>query len=139
MSPVEAGSPAEKIALRIREVRLHYNLTQQDFADVLGVTRQHVSDIETCRVEPSLRVIYNIMFIDIALGPIAKPVDGNWLLVGDAFGFQMFGKRPKGFWPKISPGTAKPAPGEAGWYHPAMERFWPPAGQKIEADDPSAG
>lgn len=95
MSPAGPDGEFAGIARRIEELRASLALTQEEFAEALGVMRNHVSDIETYRIEPSLRVITRVLRMDIVMGPIARPVNARWLLFGDG---KMFDKPTKGFW-----------------------------------------
>jgi len=45
---------------KIREFRQKKGLTQQELADVVGVTRQTINALENARYNPSLLLAYNI-------------------------------------------------------------------------------
>lgn len=48
------------VGLRIKEIRDHYNLTQQQFANELGLKRNTIATYETTDKEPSNNVIIAI-------------------------------------------------------------------------------
>lgn len=48
------------IKTRIKEFRARYNLTQDDLADMVGVTRQTLLHLEKGRYNPSLLLAYRI-------------------------------------------------------------------------------
>jgi putative transcriptional regulator len=55
------GKGATKIANRIRELRFHAGeMTQQQLADQVGVTRQTVIAMEQGRYSPSLEVAFRV-------------------------------------------------------------------------------
>jgi putative transcriptional regulator len=55
------GKGAPKIANRIRELRFHAGeMTQQQLADQVGVTRQTVIAMEQGRYSPSLEVAFRV-------------------------------------------------------------------------------
>lgn len=45
---------------RIEEIRKQKGITQEDFAKVLGVSRQTISSLETGRYNPSIFLAYKI-------------------------------------------------------------------------------
>jgi putative transcriptional regulator len=45
---------------RIRELRALYKLTQEQLADLIGVSRQTIYSIETEKYEPSIWLAYDI-------------------------------------------------------------------------------
>jgi DNA-binding XRE family transcriptional regulator len=93
MSPALRGSPAASIADRIKEVRVSFGMTQEDFADLIEVTRSHLASIETYRIEPSLSAIIGVLCIDLRVaGEPTRPIDPTWLLLGPDFERDMFGK-----------------------------------------------
>ncbi|UPY36202.1 helix-turn-helix transcriptional regulator [Sediminicoccus sp. KRV36] len=93
MAPAKSGSPAASIADRIREVRLELRMTQEDFADLVGVTRSHLASIETYRIEPSLSSIIGVLCLDLLpAGEPARAVDPTWLILGPPFEENMWGK-----------------------------------------------
>ena len=52
---------AKTIQNSIRRLRFEHNeMTQQDLADRIGVTRQTVNAIELCKYSPSLEVAFQI-------------------------------------------------------------------------------
>lgn len=69
---------------RIKEIRNHFNLTQQEFADKIKVKRNTVATYEMGRSTPS----------DSAIALICKEfnVDENWLRTGSG---EMFKSRTK--------------------------------------------
>lgn len=93
MSPVQQGSAAASIAERIKAVRQEMRMSQEDFAELIGVTRNHVAHFETNRTEPSLQAILGVLVIDLRVGgePV-RPVDPTWLLLGPDFEKDMWGK-----------------------------------------------
>lgn len=44
----------------IRELRLQYNLTQEQLAEIVGVSRQSIIAIESQKYNPSLELAYKI-------------------------------------------------------------------------------
>lgn len=93
MSPAKYDASAPAIADRIREIRLELRLTQEDFAEMIGVTRGHLASIETYRTAPSLSAIIGVLCLDLRVGgEPTRPVDPTWLLLGPAFEEDMWGK-----------------------------------------------
>lgn len=93
MSPVQQNSAAAAIADRIRAVRANINMTQEDFAELIDVTRSHLSHIETYRIEPSLRAILGVLVLDLRIsGEPVRCIDPTWLLLGPEFEADMWGK-----------------------------------------------
>lgn len=45
---------------RIRELRTQFNMTQEQFAELVGVSRQSIIAIENQRYNPSLELAYKI-------------------------------------------------------------------------------
>lgn len=45
---------------KIRQFRLEKNITQQELADLVGVTRQTINALENARYNPSLILAYKI-------------------------------------------------------------------------------
>ncbi len=87
MAPAELDALRKGIADRIKEVRDECEMSQDDFAHAIGITRGHLSDIETYRVEPSLPAIIGVIGLHHAAIPMKgvlpdDPVDARWLLVG---------------------------------------------------------
>jgi len=74
------------IFLRIDEIRSYYRLTQQTFADTVGVTQGYYSDIKRGRSGLSAQVIIGIAinFPDVSL---------KWLLTGEG---EMFARESPG-------------------------------------------
>ena len=66
---------------RLKELRVHLNLTQQEFADRIGVTRSNIAGYETGKRSPS----------DAAVSLICKEFGVNeiWLRTGEG---EMFAK-----------------------------------------------
>ena len=55
------GRSGRRIRNRIRELRFHHGeMTQQELADRIGVTRQTVNAIEGAKYSPSLEVAFKI-------------------------------------------------------------------------------
>jgi putative transcriptional regulator len=48
------------IKTRIKELRARHNLTQDDLADMVGVTRQTLLHLEKGRYNPSLLLAYRV-------------------------------------------------------------------------------
>jgi len=48
------------ITTRIKELRARYNLTQDDLADMVGVTRQTMLYLEKGKYNPSLVLAYKV-------------------------------------------------------------------------------
>jgi DNA-binding XRE family transcriptional regulator len=95
LSPVLRGSAKAAIADRIRHVRTVNNLTQDGFAQLIGVSRSHLSAVETYRIEPSLECILGVLVLDLRLpvsGQMPRPVDPTWLLLGPIAEPDMWGK-----------------------------------------------
>lgn len=89
MPPAEMDPAVQGIADRIKEVRERCGLSQEDFAHAIGVTRSHLSDIETYRIEPSIVALLGVLGIHLAGVPDkgqlpAEPVNARWLLLGPA-------------------------------------------------------
>lgn len=104
MAPTEVDPAVRSIADRIKELRVKRGLTQDQFAHMIGVTRSHLSDVETYRVEPSWPVVLGVLGLHIAGSPAVfeegdvpawpgrprtpeafhRPIDANWLILGPA-------------------------------------------------------
>ncbi|TZF90417.1 helix-turn-helix transcriptional regulator [Cognatilysobacter lacus] len=54
------GKSTQRLTNRLRELRLDAGITQQDLADVAGITRQTVIAIEGAKYSPSLEVAFLI-------------------------------------------------------------------------------
>jgi DNA-binding XRE family transcriptional regulator len=86
MSPSSYQSAEAGIADRIKEVRLSLGLTQEQFADVIGVSRTHLASIETYRVEPSIQAVLGVLVLDLRHKAASlRPVDPTWLMLGPHF------------------------------------------------------
>ncbi len=70
----EKSNFVEKLGSRIRQVRLHSNLTQTEFARMLGIGKKSLSEIENCEKQPSGRFM-------CALSSYF-PVNIDWLISG---------------------------------------------------------
>lgn len=92
MAPVHRGSAAASIADRIDLVRTEMELTQEEFAEAIGVTRSHLASIETYRIEPSLAAIIGVLCFDLRVGTPVRQIDPTWLLLGEDFEQDMYGK-----------------------------------------------
>jgi transcriptional regulator with XRE-family HTH domain len=71
------------------------NLSQEGFAQLIGVSRSHLSAIETYRIEPSLECILGVLVLDLRLpytGQPPRPIDPTWLLLGPIAEPDMWGK-----------------------------------------------
>lgn len=44
----------------IKEIRLTLNITQQELAEFVGITRQHLRSIENMEKQPSIKISYLI-------------------------------------------------------------------------------
>jgi len=100
VSPVQHGSAKAAIADRIRLVRSHYGMTQEDFAEAINVSRSHLSAVETYRIEPSIECILGVLVCDLRLSAdddLHRPVDPTWLLLGPYAEPDMWGKLRPGF------------------------------------------
>jgi DNA-binding XRE family transcriptional regulator len=93
MSPSKYDAAASAIADRMKEIRLEFRATQEDFAEMIGVTRGHLASIETYRTAPSLSAIIGILCLDLRIGgqPV-RQIDPTWLLLGPSFEGDMWGK-----------------------------------------------
>jgi transcriptional regulator with XRE-family HTH domain len=49
-----------KLGSRVRQLRRERKLTQVELADMLGIDRSYLSEIETGKKDPSLRVLKTI-------------------------------------------------------------------------------
>lgn len=70
----------EAIGSRLKLLRGHFTLTQSGFADMCGVNRGYLAELEVGRKKPSS----NILTLLIA----ATDVNSNWLLTGEGAMFQ---------------------------------------------------
>lgn len=50
-----------KIGNTIREARTSKGMTQQELADQIGVIRQTITEYESGRIEPSVKILVKIM------------------------------------------------------------------------------
>lgn len=58
----------ESIAVKVKELRTEKNITQQELADVFGLSRNHLAQVETGRAAPSLKMLYDIaIYFDCSL------------------------------------------------------------------------
>ena len=48
------------IGKRMKELRIQYGLTQQELADLVGVSRQTIMQLERNRYNPSMLLAYSI-------------------------------------------------------------------------------
>lgn len=55
-----ATSKLEALAERLRAVRVSLGLSQDEFADALGVSRGYISNIENNKAEPSISFLYSV-------------------------------------------------------------------------------
>ena len=51
------------ITMNYRKYRLLANLTQQELADLSGTTKQHISQIENLKKQPSVNLLIHISII----------------------------------------------------------------------------
>lgn len=63
------------IGSRIKQLRVHFNLTQKELADKLKISQSNLAKIETDVSKPSFDLLTNIMNI--------FHIDGHWLLTGE--------------------------------------------------------
>ena len=56
---------------KIAEYRKNKEITQQELADAVGITRPYLSDIENCKYEPGGSLIFKIAyFLELDVGVI---------------------------------------------------------------------
>ena len=56
------------IGHRMKELRVHYGLTQQELADLVGVSRQTIMQLARNRYNPSMLLAYSIAKVfDVAI------------------------------------------------------------------------
>ncbi len=65
----------ESIGQRIKKVRELQHLTQQDFGNKIGVTKQAVANIENERCNPSITILCEFV--------VKLNINANWLLTGN--------------------------------------------------------
>jgi transcriptional regulator with XRE-family HTH domain len=65
-----------EVADRIRLVRDYYQVTQQEFATLLGVSRSHLSEVERQRAKPSIEMV-------VGIASAYPGVRTKWLLSGE--------------------------------------------------------
>lgn len=63
---------------RIRELRLQFNMTQEQLAEFVGVSRQSIIAIENQRYNPSLELAYKISKV------FRKSIEEVFIFDGDA-------------------------------------------------------
>lgn len=69
-----------KFGTLIKEQRLSRNLTQQDVAEEIGISRNHLSDIENGRYNPSFKnaiKLAEFLEIDLNLLTSMTEIQGN--------------------------------------------------------------
>lgn len=72
------GSTKEEFGLRVRGLRARTGLSQERFADAIGVGRSHMGKIENGRTNPSLAVIVKIARgLDISLAELFDTMAGR--------------------------------------------------------------
>ncbi len=50
----------ESIGLKVKSLRSEKQITQQELADVFGLSRNHLAQVETGRTAPSLKMLYDL-------------------------------------------------------------------------------
>lgn len=72
------------IGKKIKELRKSKDLTQEEFSEIVGVSRSYLSDIENDRYSPSLDTLKQIaersgcfLFIDFQTKPVKKQLIGE--------------------------------------------------------------
>lgn len=81
MAPgVEPESEYGKLAQRIRQMRERLGKTQEEFAEMVGVSRSVVSHVESFRARPSVEMILGLLHLDNVLAP--RRIDRDGLLFG---------------------------------------------------------
>lgn len=50
----------ESIGLKVKELRSEKQITQQELADIFGLSRNHLAQVETGRTAPSLKMLYDL-------------------------------------------------------------------------------
>jgi transcriptional regulator with XRE-family HTH domain len=56
----EATANLEAVSERVRMLRVSLGLSQDDFADALGVSRGYISNIENKKAEPSISFLFSV-------------------------------------------------------------------------------
>lgn len=91
MAPgVEPESEYGKLAQRIRQMRERLGKTQEEFADMVGVSRSVVSHVESFRARPSVEMILGLLKLDNVLAP--RRIDRDGLLFGRGDIFETAGQ-----------------------------------------------
>jgi putative transcriptional regulator len=57
---MSTNPPSVQIRQALIDARKARGMTQQQFADAVGITRSFLANLESCKYEPSLRVAYRI-------------------------------------------------------------------------------
>ena len=65
------------IKTRIKELRARYNLTQDDLAEIVGVTRQTLLYLEKGKYNPSLLLAYKVA------GALKSTIDEVFMIESD--------------------------------------------------------
>ncbi|MFN3481222.1 MAG: helix-turn-helix domain-containing protein, partial [Thermodesulfovibrionales bacterium] len=73
------------IADRIKQIRQHFNLTQQAFARSVGISQSFLSELEKGKTEPSQPLILAICY--------RYSINKDWLLTGEG---NMLGTKQEG-------------------------------------------
>lgn len=84
MSPFRSQAvrdAVDDVAFRIKLLREHLGMTQEEFAMMAGVSRGTLCDIENLRVKPSVFIVLSLLDQPI-LSPLCRHVSPDWLLFG---------------------------------------------------------
>lgn len=63
------------INARIAQIRLHLKLTQKELADKTGISRPFLSQVESCKTQPSVHLLTKLVE--------GKQINAHWLLTGE--------------------------------------------------------
>jgi len=88
MAPnLDPESQAGRFALRVKEAREASGKTQQEFADLVGVSRSFLSDVENLRSKPGLELLLGMGTAPIphndSFGEKFSYFSKDWLLTGE--------------------------------------------------------
>jgi transcriptional regulator with XRE-family HTH domain len=86
---VEASGEFGQFAQRVRAIREKMGKTQAEFADMVGVSRSFLSDVENLRSKAGLDLLFGVASLD----PGAGRINMDWLLMGEG---EMFGSLTAG-------------------------------------------
>ena len=72
------ASTREEFGMRVRELREGTGLSQERFADAIGVGRSHLWKIENAKTNPTLQIIVKIARgLDLSLAQLFETMDGR--------------------------------------------------------------